>query len=328
MIGYFYNVTTPTLAQDATSFNTLAERKKREVFTFLESEERGASISGGLYTAGTTIKTAANTENVNYARAKLGVLNLPQSVFSGLCLQNAAVRFLKDFSSRCVMELEESLCSSQSSWSALNYLMPNKLSQPACPLPPAVLAEGRLNDTVGGIPKISSTEVQYYCADITTYVSKANQQPPDSVSSSSLFESNTQENKTPIRCEFDDGETLPPAPSFNKTTRICSNVVITVEYEIKWRERQIDAVQARITLGDFEIPAIKTVTSDNFINTVSQSFSVKFLHSPLNSSSDSQTPFQRSGNPGYVRGGPVLGRLQNDSGQASGFMLSFFNLCD
>ena len=321
VIGYFYNVTSPPLAQDTTSFNTLAEKRKREFFTFSESEERRLSFSGGLYTAGTTIKTAANTEDVNYARARLGALTLPQSVFNGLCLQNAAVRFLEEVSSRCVLELEESLCTSQSSWSALNYLMPNKLSRPACPLPPAVLAEGRLNDTVGGIPDILTTEVLYFCSDITAYVSKASQQSQYSVSSSSLFKSNTQENKTPVRCEFDDGETLPPAPSFNKTTRICSNVVVKVEYEFKWRERQIDAVQAKVTLGDIEIPAKKAKsglsTSDNFINTVSQRFSVKFLHSVLNSSRGSHTPFQRLGNPGYVLGRPVLGRLQNSSGQVS-----------
>lgn len=332
VIGYFYNLTSPPLAQDATSFNTLADKKKREAFTFLESEERQTSNSGGLYSAGTTIKTAANAEDFNYARATLGILNLPQSVFNGLCLQNAAVRFLEDVSSGCVLELEESLCNSQSSWSALNYLMPNKLSRPACPLPPAVLAEGRLNDTVGGIPEISTTEVQYYCADVAAYVSKTSPQSQDSVNSSSLFESNTQENKTPERCEFDDGETLPPAPVFNKTTRICSNVVVKVEYEFKWRERRIDAVQAKVTLGDVEIPAVKAksglATSNNFISTVSQSFSVQFLHSPaLNSSSASQTPFQRSGNPGYVRGRPVLGRLQNNSGQVSSLSDVPFNLC-
>lgn len=40
VIGYFYNLTSPPLAQDATSFNTLADKKKREVFAFIESEER------------------------------------------------------------------------------------------------------------------------------------------------------------------------------------------------------------------------------------------------------------------------------------------------
>lgn len=333
VIGYFYNVTSPPLAQDAISFNTLAEKKKREVFTFLESEERRTSISGGLYTAGATIKTAANSEDVNYARATLGVLTLPQSVFNDLCLQNAAVRFLQEFSSHCVLELEESFCNSQSSWSALNYLMPNKLSRPACPLPPVVLAEGRLNDTVGGIPETAVTDVQYFCAGVVAYVSKTTQGSEDSVriNGSSLFESNSQENKTPERCEFDDGETVPPAPFFNKTTRICSNVVVKVEYEVKWRERRIDAIKASVTLGNVQIPAIKAksglATSNTFINTVSQSFSVRFLHSPLNSSSASQTPFQRSGNPGYLLGRPVLGRLQNNSEQVSCQISHSFNLC-
>lgn len=328
MIGFFYNFTSPPLAQDTTSFNTLADKKKREVFTFIESEKRQTSFSGGLYSAGTTIKTAANTEDVNYAKATLAILNLPQSVFNGLCLLNAAVRFLEDVSSGCVLELEESHCDSESPWSALNYVMPNKLSRPACPLPPAVLAEGRLNDTVGGIPEISTTEVQYYCADVTQYVSKASPPSLDSVNSSSLFKDNTQESKSPERCEFDDGETLPPAPVFNKTTRICSNVVVRVEYEFKWRERRVDTVQAKVTLGDVKIPEPKgtsgLATSNDVISTVSQSLSVKFLHSPaLNSSSASQTPFQRSGNPGYVRGRPVLGRLQNSSGQVRLMLLSF-----
>ena len=328
MIGFFYNLTSPPLAQDTTSFNTLGDKKKRDVFTFIESEKRQTSFSGGLYSAGTTIKTAANTEDVNYAKATLAILNLPRSVFNGLCLQSAAVRFLEDVSSGCVLELEESLCDSESPWSALNYVMPNKLSRPACPLPPAVLAEGRLNDTVGGIPEISTTQVQYYCGDVARYVSKASPLSQDSVSSSSLFKNNTQENKTPERCEFDDGETLPPAPVFNKTTRICSNVVVKVEYEFKWRERRVDGVQAKVTLGDVTIPELKAssgvATSNNFISTISQSLSVKFLHSPaVNLSSASETPFQRSGNPGYVRGLPVLGRLQNNSGQVSLVLLSF-----
>ena len=330
MIGYFYNVTSPPLAQDATAFNTLAAKRMREVFTFSESEERQTSISAGLYTVGATIKTAANTEDTNYARATLGVLTLPQSVFNGLCLQNSAVRFLEEVSSRCVFELEESFCNSQSPWSALNYLMPNKLSRPACPLPPAVLAEGRLGDTIGGIPERASTEVQYFCTDAAGYISMAAHKSEDSVSSS-LFETKVQDSRTPKRCDFDDGETLPPEPLFNKTTRICSNVVVKVEYEFKWRERRIDAVQGKITLGNVGIPAVKTkaklVTSDDVINTVSQSFSVKFVHSPLNSSNVSQTLFQRSGNPGYVLGRPVLGRLQNSSGQVCCKMPKSFGFC-
>ena len=306
LIGYFYNLTSPPLAQDSSGFNTLSAKRKREAFTFSESEERQTSISSGFYTAGTTIKTATNTEDKNYARATLGVLSLPQSVFNGLCVQNAAVRFLKDVSSGCVFESEESLCNSQSPWSALNYLMPNKLSQPACPLPPAVLAEGSLGDTVGEIPVIASTEVQYFCiSDAIDSVSKTAQKLGEA------------------RCNFDDGDSLPPAPFFNKTTRTCSNVVTKVEYEFTWYGRRIDAVQAQITLGSVAIPFVRDmvqlVTSDTFINTVGQNFSVRFLHALRNSSNFSsvrQTPVQRSGNPGYVLGRPVLGRLLlNSTGQ-------------
>jgi len=322
-VGYFYNVTDPSLSQDSLSFNTLAEKKKRETFAFLESEERQQPVSGGLYTAETTIKTAANSEDVTYARATLGVLSLPQTVFNGLCSQSAPVRFLEEVSSRCVLELEESLCNSQSPWSALNYLMPIKLSRPPCRLPPAVLAQGRLNDTVGGAPELASTEVRYICTDVTEYVSMTTQNSQDlvTINSSSLFESNAPRNKSLERCSFDDGESLPPSPVFNSTTRVCSNVVVKVEYEFKWHERRIDAVKASVTLGNVQIPPIKPktslATSTASVNTISQSFSVKFLHSPLLNSSSVHTLFQRSGNPGYLRGRPVLSRLLDSSGQVT-----------
>ena len=333
VIGYFYNVTSPSLAQDSASFNTLAGKKKRESFSFLESEQRRTTISSGLYTAGTTIKTAANAEDVNYARANLGVLSLPRTVFNGLCSQNAPIRFLEEDSSRCVLELDESLCNSHSPWSALNYLMPIKLSRPACPLPPAVLAQGKQNDTVGGTQETASTDVRYFCLE--AYVSVASQESENSVrnNSSSLFERNAPESTPPARCAFDDGETLPPSPVFNKTTRMCTNVVVTVEYEFRWRERRIDAVKATVTLGSVHIPATKSksglATSAAAINTISQIFSVKFLHSPpLNSSSVRETPIHRSGNPGYLRGRPVLsGQLGlNSSEQVKRPLLSTLNI--
>ena len=107
------------------------------------------------------MKTAANAEDVNYVRATVGVLNLPQTVFNGLCSQDVPVRFLEQVSSRCVLELEESLCNSQSPWSALNYLMPIQLNRRTCVLPPSVLAQGRLNET-GGPPELATTDVRYY----------------------------------------------------------------------------------------------------------------------------------------------------------------------
>lgn len=312
------------MATDSASFNTLARNKKRQTFTFLESEERQTTISGDLYSTGTTIKTAARAADVDYATATVGVLSLPRTVFNGLCSQTAPVRFLEDVSSQCVLELEDSLCNSQSSWNALNYLMPINLSRPACSPPVAVLAQGRLN--VGGTPELASTEIHYYCGDVASYVSMATRDSKFSVSqnSSSLFESDAPESvTTPERCAFDDGETLPPSPVFNKTTRVCSNVVVKVQYEFKWSGRRIDAVKASVTLGSVRIPAPTPksglVTSDGAVSTISQNFSVKFIHSAqLNSSNVSRTPFERSGNPGYLLGRPVLSRdLERSSGQVS-----------
>ena len=324
LIGYFFNFTSPSAASDSASFNSLASTKKREPFRFVESEGRQTTLSGGFYRAGETIKTAANAEDVRYVGATLGVLSLPQPVFNGLCSQTTPVRFLEEFSSRCVLELDQAFCSSQSPWSALNYVMPTKLGRPACLLPPAVLAQGRLNDTAGAPPELANTDVRYYCGDVSAYVSMTPEAPGDlQLNSSSLFGTNSTETPAFQRCVFDTGETIPPAPAFNKTTRVCSNVVVRVEYEFKWRERRIDAVMGKVTLGNVRLPALKPqtgrATSDNFVNTLGQTFSVKFLHSPqIINSTKNQIPFERSGNPGYLRGRPVLSRnSDNSSGQVS-----------
>lgn len=311
LTGYFFNFTSPSIALDSATFNTLAGTKNREPFSFEERDQSQTTISGGLYTAGSTIKTAATAADANYAGATLGVLSLPQIVFNRLCSQTAPVRFLKEFSSRCVLELDETLCNSQSPWSALNYLMPLGLSRPACSLPPAVLARAP--------PELASSEVLYYCGDISPYVTMTTGSMTSN--SSSLFDGPSMEIPMLQRCAFDDGETLPPSPTFDRTSRTCSNVVVKVEYEFKWRERQVDAVTAKITLGIVQLPSLQPksglATSDSFANTLGQIFSVKFLHSPrLNASTISQIPFQRSGNPGYVRGLPVVSRnLDNSSGQ-------------
>ena len=321
MIGYFYNFSSPPSAQDTLSFSTLEERKTRSRFSFSESEERSAFISSSLYLAGTTIKTAANTDEPSYARAVLGELSLPQGVFTRLCSQTAPVRFLEEFASGCVHELEESLCSSSSAVNALNYLMPINLNQPGCPLPSAVLAEGRLNETLGGPPKLASTEVRYFCIDINKYVSMTTEGSDDTRmnDTTSLFKSISPDTDSAERCEFDDGQTKPPAPEFNTTTRLCSNVVVKVEYEFSWQGTQVTEVLARVFLGNVKIPAIQVnaglATSQIPTHTLSQSFSVKFRHSAQNSSSSGQKTAQRSGNPGYVRGRPVLSRLVTNSTQ-------------
>lgn len=324
LIGYFFNFTSPSASSDSASYNSLASTKKREPFSFVESEGRQTTLSGGFYRAGETIKTAANAEDVRYVGATLGVLSLPQPVFNGLCSQTTPVRFLEEFSSRCVLELDQAFCSSQSPWSALNYVMPTKLGRPACLLPPAVLAQGRLNDTAGAPPELANTDVRYYCGDVSAYVSMTPEAPGDlQLNTSSLFGTNSTETPAFERCVFDTGETIPPAPAFNKTTRVCSNVVVRVEYEFKWRERRIDAVMGKVTLGNVQLPALKPqtgrATSDNFVNTLGQTFSVKFLHSPqIINSTKNPIPFERSGNPGYLRGRPVLSRnSENSSGQVT-----------
>jgi len=242
--------------------------------------------STGSYILGTSIKTAANSKDNKYLSATLGTLVLPKKVFTGLCSQTVPVRFLENTESTCTTETVESLCSSMSSFSASSYLMPRGISSPPCPVPSAVLSKGTLSQNQNEQPDLADVEVQYFC---TT----------GSSASSSRW-----------RCAFDDGKTAPPLPVLNQTSNMCSNVVLNVTYRFDVSGQIINKVTAVITLSDIKVQPLSylnVVTSESNVNTLTQHFKTTFVQvSNTSSVSGINDTVNRSGNPGYIRGLPVL----------------------
>lgn len=332
-IGYLFNFTSPPTAQNSNTFNKLAGKKK--TFTYSE-EERVASVSGKPYVAGATIKTAANPKDAKYTGAVLGFLSLPRSVVSGLCSPTIPVRFTENFQSQCVLPLDESLCGSSTSLSAYSYLMSQKLIPPPAIFPAAVLRDGMLSVSQSVPPNLADTEVRYFCtADSSSSVAMTPEEGMPAANSgatdSSLFHTGDKTAPPRRRCGFDDGLSAPPAPVFNETTRTCSNVVLNVEYELTWRGTQLLGVKAGVVLGDVVFSKTEIshgtllATSQSPVRTLTQRFSVVFVHSPLaqnGSNSSVQPPFTRSGNPGYIRGLSVLARkVDEQSGKVSWYLI-------
>ena len=324
--GYFFNFTSPPSAQTSEAFNALSSGKAE--FDFTESEERTLRLRGEAYTAGSIIMTAPNSQTPLY----LGVLSLPGSPVSGLCSPAVPVRFGEDVHSQCVIPLDESVCGADT-FSAYNYLLSRDLSPQPALLPAAVLRDGTLSSTPSVPPKFAKTDVRYfYAPDPSRSVAMTTNVPAGNSGASSLFSTgsgNETESDQPDRCDFDDTETLPPTPAFDETSRVCSDVVLSVKYELTWRGQEIVGVRADIFLGDVVIPKGRDdsrdtllATSQSSAATVTQTFDVTFIHSPLETQNYStpQAPRARSGNPGYIRDLPVLWRtVEETSGNVSCF---------
>lgn len=192
------------------------------------------------------------------------------------------VRFLENSESTCVSEVVESLCTATSSLSASSYIMPRDLANPPCPVPAAVLRGGTLSQNQNEQPDLADVEVQYFC------------------SAGNLGKS------SPWRCAFDDGKTAPPLPVVNQTSQTCSNVVLNVTYHFETSGQKLTKVKVMVTLGNARLQVqsySNLATSESPVNTITQYFQSRFVG--VSNSSDSNI-VSRSGNPGYIRGLPVL----------------------
>lgn len=208
---------------------------------------------------------------------------LPKKVFSGLCSQTVPVRFLENSESTCVIEVVESLCNPSSSLSASSYLMPRDITSPPCPVPAAVLRGGTLSQNQNEQPDLADVEVQYFCT------------------------AGNSANLSPWRCAFDDGKTAPPLPVLNQTSRMCSNVVLSVTYRLDVFGQNVNKVIATVTLGNVKVQSqsySNIATSESVVNTMTQYYRTTFVR--VSNTSVVSSVVSRSGNPGYVRGLPVL----------------------
>ncbi len=132
----------------------------------------------------------------------------------------------------------------------------------------------------------------------------------------------------PPRCAWDDGYTRPPAPEYNATMDVCSNVVLDVMYNFTWQGPELLFLNATLILAD--VPMNQSgVESRQFGDSESeessvlrQAIEVQFTHlvslqddSEHNDTQENSTvtrqerneQYSRSGNPG--RNTPLEGQL-------------------
>ena len=295
-LGLLYD-TPPAFAGDRVQFESLQagapkyEYHENETRSLVESEATGSG-----YRDGVIIKTDR------------AILTLPQGIGSSTCARYAPVAFLRDTVTWCSSEFSESMCSENSLWSALDYLVP--ITTRSCLTSPQVLnLNSRTNSSV-------PTHVEYFCIkDSTAYTTEFGKAWGLTSMSGSLFNTDQEpgDDSSDSRCAFDDDNSKPPVPEFSKSTfpLKCSNVVLKVDYNLYWKGGKIVQLRAKVTMGDISAPATDMI--------VAQRFSVKFTY--LNEVDLTKVPFiqpvlvERSGNPGYITGKEVIAKI--DEGQTA-----------
>ena len=295
-LGLLYD-TPPAFAGDNVQFVSLQagapeyEYGENETRSLVESEATGSG-----YRDGVIIKTDR------------AILTLPQGIGTGACARYAPVSFLRDTVTWCSSEFSESMCSENSPWSALDYLVP--ITTRSCLTSPQVLSlNSRTNSSV-------PTHVEYTCIkDSTAYTTEIGKAWGSTSQSGSLFHTDLEsaDDSSDSRCAFDDGNSKPAVPEFSGSalSRKCSNVVLKVDYHVYWKGTKIVQLRAKVTMGDISAPATDLI--------VAQRFSVKFTY--LKDVDLTKLPFiqpvlvERSGNPGYITGKKVIAKI--DGGQSA-----------
>lgn len=105
--------------------------------------------------------------------------------------------------------------------------------------------------------------------------------------------------------ESEDLDTLPSNSFedpvfFDSEVKLCSNLVLQVEYQIFWNGTSISRVRANVLLGDVEL----SISPDIEAKFLQQHFRVKFIHANQLRKS-SKIVRKLSGNPGYEVGAPL-----------------------
>lgn len=256
------------------------------------------------YKVGLTVKTRVNSSN------KLGRLYLPTNVHGGACINTLPLRFLVNHDSKCVRSISRELCN-QSSFSAMSYLVAS--SEDKVSVFPQIQMdnEGR---------NATSTFVKYICKKNGFSYITFSKNIFDSVSDSAQHSIGvTAENK-----ECDSTHLF---TSFNSSTGVCENVIVSVMYDFLWFERELTFLNATYTLADVPVTPssfilnsngqyklnarfsspVKENKDDNDIKFfVSQHFKATFTHQSVANESSFPLFQHRSGNPGYEFGKPVF----------------------
>lgn len=292
------------------------------------------------YILGSNVETIILTNNTEVQ----GILSLPQQVLNGICINTLPIHFLENFSHMCSLVLSPEACKKNSLLSSASYLQnSDKISpEPYNGFPQVI---GNLTSS-----QVVSTLVEYECFQDTKKFIKVQGLNAFLQKLPSDF-GKTKEHKAK-EC---DGNRL---PFYNETSQMCENVVLSVEYSMRWRGPSISEVYAKIILGNVAVSIeglygkeynrdalVEGRTENNFEYTrhrrkytaspakvrlsLLQHFKICFHHmGNSNTSNDTMESVltddgsnmdftenfehypsfsERSGNPGYELGKPILG---------------------
>lgn len=248
-----------------------------------------------------------------------GVVSLPQRILSGQCATSAPLQYLRDVDSDCSFEITQQMCSEDSSFNALTYLISSTTTNPSCPSSFSVMGNPS-NQTV------AETVVNYYCVtDASSYIKSTTTKPQPSTRSlfnyvfpagcpqdvcgrenseaapCSGFDDSITQEILPNRCPFNDQYTLPSPPTINGST--CENAVLEVRYNFYWAGPNIMKLNASVFLADIPL------STNTAPIVVTQKYKASFLHSFSGQPNVTQdnyynvwTSFSRSGKPGMFNG--------------------------
>ncbi len=248
-------------------------------------QQKGRSSEGG-YISGDEIMT---TE---------GVLRMPMAGagFAGRCALDK-VRFLRDNNSSCVVHVDEDACDAKRSpfLSARSFLRQEKGGGGR----PAVFASGKGDEE----EVFAQVRVRYHSTNRFNSKAEAEEQMVDSAERLLNAWSRDQSRDSNFVEASESGNLR-----YDSSSAECRNVVVRVEYVVVWAGKNVVAVNADIHTADVKVGS----SSDDDGRRIWQLFSVTHAHTSA-ISSNSTSP-RKSGNPGYVRGRPLIsGHLSESS---------------
>ncbi|XP_068220783.1 tectonic-2-like [Palaemon carinicauda] len=163
-------------------------------------------------------------------------LILPQPVLNGICVNTIPVHFLESFKHQCSTMLSQQECESNPMLSSEMYLQDN--------------AEGNSDSLVSVISdlhtlEVVSASVKYLCLKNSLKFMKVN--------GLSKIAIDFMKKRWDTMEEYFDECQVKNKPLFNKTTHICENVVLSVDYNFGWKGPRISEVSVEIILSDIPI---------------------------------------------------------------------------
>eukprot|EP00094_Tigriopus_californicus_P001832 TCALIF_01768-PA protein Name:"Similar to Tctn2 Tectonic-2 (Rattus norvegicus)" AED:0.33 eAED:0.33 QI:0/0.66/0/0.75/0.66/0.25/4/0/648 len=304
-LGHFYTEASILITQ-AQYDQTLVPKNlanSRDTFSF---EDLGNQFLPDrrvvTYQYGSMIGTLFDTH-----RGIFGKLMIPRNSLNGDCV-SGPIEFLKPVQSNCLQRINEDVCRS-ASFSLLDHR--SYLSQ----------SQSEEVSRNFGSSKTASLAVTFYRTKTPgkqmsfqyKYRKKETKGHRDTIDDI-LKELERKPNELKLfggLYKFDDLDELSSNSFeepvfFDSEVKLCSNVVLQVEYQIFWNGTSISRVKANVLLGDVDVSPVSNIQR----RSLNQHFRVDFIH--VNDLYKSRTIRRISGNPGYEIGAPLIsGMLHN-----------------